>query len=552
MKWISLLFLALSVPTLAANHVEISKDELIVKFKKSIMNQYSFEALDVHQDVSSFMSAVTGVRVNKARFISKSPDALLALVKVPTGQSLPSVAQKMARNSRDVKWILPNRIYHGEYREEVPNDPQIAKQYHLKQIEAFNAFKLHLGRPDVVIAVTDDGFDLDHEDLRNSWHVNSREIPDNGIDDDNNGYIDDVVGWNFNNKNNNPDWDGRDGAHGTHIAGIINATPNNGVGVTGVAPGIKIMPLKFYGSARWSSVMILETYTYAVDNGAKIITTSYNINAMSRDPIYREAVQYAHDNNVLVFNSAGNGNDKDPERSRMDTLLLVSSLDASASEKRVDVRSSFSNYGYQVDISAPGGNIMATGTNNRYVNMSGTSMATPMAAAIAGLIWSAYPELTVRQVLHTLLVSVDDISAKNTRYIDQLGTGRINARKAVDREIEPLQIYVPGLKNVGREFRGVLKGNQIKLRFHGAPGKAQNPIKIISKTNYREVRRDMPLQQVINLGTNQLTYKFDALPAGEYRLVVPEDAFLDPFDRPLDGDFDGQPGGHMMVDFTVQ
>ena len=84
MKWISLLFLALSVPTLAANHVEISKDELIVKFKKSIMNQYSFEALDVHQDVSSFMSAVTGVRVNKARFISKSPDALLALVKVPT------------------------------------------------------------------------------------------------------------------------------------------------------------------------------------------------------------------------------------------------------------------------------------------------------------------------------------------------------------------------------------------------------------------------------------------------------------------------------------
>lgn len=534
----------------SANHVEISKDEIVIKFKAELMDQYSLDSLDSHENVSGFMSMLVGENTDNARVISKNASGMVAVVKVAQGMNIQSMTEEMAK-SPYVEWAHPNRIYHGEYREGVFDDPMIKEQYHLEQIDAFSAFALQLGRPEVVIAVTDDGFDLDHEDLLNSWHINVNEIPNNGIDDDNNGYVDDYTGWNFNEKNNNPDYDGDYGSHGTHIAGIINATPNNGIGVAGVAPGVKIMPLKFYGKRRWTSSMIYETYAYATDNGANIITTSYNINAMSRDPIYQNAVKYAHDKSVLVFNSAGNGNQKNPERSRLETLLLVSSVDASSRSTVIDKRSSFSNYGYQIDISAPGGNIMATGLNNRYVSMSGTSMATPMAAAMAGMIWSQYPQLNVRQVLHTLLVSVDNIDAKNITHVNELGSGRINALKAVDSEVEPLQVKVVGIHD-NRLPRKYLKNNEIKIRFHGAPGSSFRPLKIVAKNGSQKNNRELRLQQQINLGTNQLIYKFDALERGQYQLIISEDSFFDPFGRTLDGNFDGQNGGNMIVDFEVR
>lgn len=551
MKWISVLLLAVSMQAQSANRVEISKDEIVIKFKAELMNQYSLGALNSHENVSSFVSAITNEDSQQARVISKSASGMVAVVKVAEGMSIQSMSEQINANPY-VEWAHPNRIYHGEYREGGNlNDPKIDKQYHLKQIEAFKAFSLQLGRPEVVIAVTDDGFDLDHKDLLNSWHYNTNEIPNNQIDDDNNGYIDDYVGWNFNQKNNNPDYDDDYGSHGTHIAGIINATPNNSIGVTGVSPGLKIMPLKFYGPKRWTSAMIYETYSYAVNNGAQIITTSYNINAMSRDPIYQDAVKYAHDNSVLVFNSAGNGNTKNPERSRLDTLLLVSSVDAKPSAQASDVRSSFSNYGYQVDISAPGGGIMATGVNDRYVSMSGTSMATPMAAAMAGLIMSQYPQMNVRQVLHTLLVSVDNIDEKNSRYINQLGTGRINALKSVDNVVEPLQITIPGIhdNNLPRKY---LANNKVSIRFHGAPGSSFRPIQIVSKNGGKQNYRELRVKQLVNLGTNQIDYTFEALDRGQYQLVIAEDSFFDPFGRTLDGDRDGVNGGHMFVDFEVK
>jgi subtilisin family serine protease len=549
MKWISIIAVLLGMQAQAANHVEISKDEIVIKFKSSLMSQYSLEALNNHENVGHFMSTLTGEDVDRARVISKSNDSLIAVVKVAPEMSLQATSEAMVKNNPNIEWAHPNRIYHGEYRESL-NDPMLGQQHHLKQIKALQALAIQVGNPNVVIAVTDDGFDLDHEDLLTSWHVNPLENPNDGIDNDNNGYIDDHVGWDFNNNDNNPGDGNGYGSHGTHIAGIINATPNNNKGVIGVAPGIKIMPLKFYGSKRWTSAMVYETYAYAVNNGARIITTSYNINAMSRDPVYRNAVRYAHDNNVLVFNSAGNGNEQDPERSRLETLLLVSSVDASASSRKVDKRSSFSNYGYQIDISAPGGDIMATGMNDRYIGMSGTSMATPMAAAMAGMIMSQYPQLTIRQVLHTLLVSVDSINAKNPNYLFQLGSGRINALKGVDSTVEPLQIYVPEFQTTRNPIKSV-DDNSIIIRFQGAPGSSFRPIKIVNRET-KSVARSVRLQQAIYLGTNQIRYQFEKLTPGNYQLVIAEDSFYDPFARKLDGNFDGKPGGDLVLNFSVR
>ena len=558
MKRISILVLFMATTALAKNHVEISKDEIIVKFKPQLMNQFSMSALSMDENISGFLSLATGQPVNDAKVLSKTGNSVVALLKFDqSAGEVESLSTSMQTQNPLIEWAHPNRIYHGEYREGLRasdfNDPKIKEQTHLPQIDAFSALAIQAGRKEVILAVTDDGFDLDHEDLKDIWHVNRKEIPNNGIDDDNNGYVDDVVGWNFAGKNNNPDYGNGHGGHGTHIAGIIAGMPNNGKGIIGVAPGIKVMPLKFYGGGQWTSAIVYETYAYAVANGARIINTSYNVNAMSRDPIYVNAVKLAHDNGVLVFNSAGNSGEKDPERSRLDTYFLVASVAASANEISRDKKSGFSNYGWQIDIAAPGGNIMATAPNDQYVDMSGTSMASPMAAAMAGLIWSQFPNMDARQVTHILTTSVDDIYKKNARYVHGLGFGRINAHKMVDQVADPLQLFIPELQKTRNP---VVKSsnNSFTIRFRGSPGAAPRPIGIISVDHQKgsKVRRRMRIQQNINLGTNQISYKYDALPAGQYAIVVPQDSFLDPFGNHMDGDYDGRPGGNLVIPFTVE
>jgi subtilisin family serine protease len=230
-----------------------------------------------------------------------------------------------------------------------------------------------------------------------------------GVDQGGNTFIDDLVGRDFWSNDNNsvpPSGD----THGTHVTGIAVSRTNNGVGVAGTAGRATVMPVRFYsggGGNTWTSTLVSSAYKYAADNGAKILSTSYNVDGFASDNIFAAALDYIYNAGVLHFNSAGNTSAANPARQKFDTSLYVVNTDAQ------DKKSSSSAWGWGVDLSAPGTNILSTYPNNTYQTISGTSMATPNAAAVAAMIWSLHPAWTREQVAAQLLGSADNIDALN-------------------------------------------------------------------------------------------------------------------------------------------
>lgn len=343
---------------------------------------------------------------------------------------------KASEKSMAAQIGYPNYAYYGNYMEDAPNDELFPKQFHHQMIMTNKAWTSTRGSHEIVVAVTDNEFRMDHADMVGQWWLNTDEIAGNGIDDDGNGYIDDVNGWDFMGQDN--DMNDDTSTHGTHVSGIIAASANNKIGGAGIAPNVKVMPLRWYGSERrWTSAIVAETYRYAVDNGAKIINTSYNIDGLVDDQAYLDAVQYAVENDVLIFNSAGNAGQEDPARQKVEEVVLVCSVYSKEKGwwKKPDQKSSFSNYGTGIDICAPGDPILApvnrASNNEAYGELQGTSMASPAAAAVAALIWSHNPNFTAQEVKQRLYESADNIDEQNDKYIGKLGAGRINAFNAL-------------------------------------------------------------------------------------------------------------------------
>ncbi|MCO4792170.1 MAG: S8 family serine peptidase [Bacteriovoracaceae bacterium] len=443
-----------------------------------------------------------------------------------------------------VDWVAPNYVYLGDYMEFSPNDPVYKKQYHHSIIRSEEAWDISTGEKEIVVAVTDDGFKLDHEDLSNIWYTNPNEIIGNGIDDDGNGYIDDTVGWDFNEGDNSPMSDSRNGSHGTHVAGIVGAGFNNGIGVTGFGPKIKVMPLKFYGTKAWTSAMVLETYTYAANNGANIITTSYYIDNFVGDTAYEKALSYAYSKGLILFNSAGNGNKKQSPRTKFTKMILVASTKSKNSRRaKKDHKSSFSNYGRGVDIAAPGDPIHSTGRSLSYVDMSGTSMAAPNAAGLAALIWSVHPSYTRDQVVAKLMTSTDNIDVLNTRYKNLLGSGRINAKVAVEDKVAPVTIRDSWYDSKTKTYNLHLRGTLDPQTFNRRGG-------IILRRNSSEEEILAEFENEYFIATNVLKIKVEN--TGSYELIVKSSAFLDPFGQELDGDLNGNAGGDYQSQFVVR
>lgn len=363
-----------------------------------------------------------------------------------------------------ILWAAPNYIYTGEGRESfTPNDPEMNKQIHHRIIHSREAFEKIKEGEEIIIAVTDDGFKLTHEDLRNIWARNKNEIPNNKIDDDGNGYVDDDLGWNFNENNNNVSSSYDFGAHGTHVAGIIGAQFDNAKGGTGLSPHIRVMPLKFYGDESWTSEMILRAYLYAVDNGARIISTSYMIDAFVDDRAYLEALNYADERGVLVFNSAGNSGILNPPRAQLKNVILVASTQSGSQSRQWDKKSTFSNYGAGIDLSAPGDPIYSTAKSGSYVRQSGTSMAAPVAAATAAVIWSLHPNFSRDQVVTKLFTSLANIDEKNQSFIGGLGSGRVDLKLAVESQATPINLEKIEIDRDKREVKLYLRG-MIKIQ----------------------------------------------------------------------------------------
>ncbi len=304
------------------------------------------------------------------------------------------------------------------------NDYFYPDQWALRVIDIPSAWKIEKGKADIIIAIVDSGVDYNHEDLKDRIWTNPKEIPGNGLDDDNNGYIDDIHGWNFEDISdvqakrdlNNDPMDNN--GHGTHVAGIIAAVPNNSRGTAGIMWNCRIMALRC-GSRHFEDDDVSSAIVYAADNGARIINMSWGGDELSY--VVRDATKYAYDRGCILVAAAGN--DRKP------TVIypaLHKHIIAVGATDRNDKKAVFSNYGPGLDIVAPGHKIMATLPNNSYSDLSGTSMAAPVVSGVIGLMLSKRPGMTSDEVRQILRDSADKIDDK---YLT--GIGRINARKAL-------------------------------------------------------------------------------------------------------------------------
>ncbi|MBI5679539.1 MAG: S8 family serine peptidase [Methanobacterium sp.] len=384
-----------------------SASELFIRFNSSTDN------ID---EISQNAHLQTGATVLKEYNEVKG----LQLVKIPTSISLQDAVAIYKQNPY-VIYAEPNYVYKNEL---IPNDPAYTANYlwGLPKINAPAAWDITTGSSNVIIAVVDTGINLLHPDLSGNLWVNTGEIPGNGIDDDHNGYIDDVYGWNFlANTNDVSD----DNSHGTHVAGIIAAVSNNAQGVTGVIWNAKIMPLKFLDSTGHGYVEdAVSAISYATRMGAHIINCSWGGTG------YSQALKDIIDaSSALVVCAAGNNYGMDVDVSPMYPASYTSSnIIAVAATEQADNLASFSNYGLNsVDVAAPGLSIYST-IPGSYGYKSGTSMATPYVSGLAGLIKSLNPGLNSLQIKYTIMGNVDYIASLSGKTFTG---GRINAVKAL-------------------------------------------------------------------------------------------------------------------------
>jgi len=449
----------------------------------------------------------------------------------------------------NLKWIRVIRGYkNGDPREFLTdnsiddifiNDPMFDQQHQHPVVKTPKAWNISQGEG-VVVAVTDDGAYIHHKDLKNNIWVNENEIPDNGIDDDNNGFIDDIHGWDFLNNDNDPNE--RSFGHGTHVSGIIAAEANNDFGIVGSAPKAKIMPLKFYGDGPrpWSSMLVLKAYVYAVENGAKIITTSYNIDGFSTDPLYNTALDYAYRNGLMIFNSGGNNNYQNPRRVDFHSVFLVGNT--STTPGKIDRKDSYSNYGIGMDLTAPGTKIMSTVPMDKFNKKTGSSMSSPGAASIAALIWSKNPTWSRAQVAAQMIGTCDNVDKVNKRYKYQLGAGRVNALRALTEKLAP-----PTIKRViSRET--VRMSLQLEKIFDEKSFNNPKSFSLTNTTTGEKITLNRKSNYMIASNTLEITFN-KALPKGHYKFIGHANILKDPFGIALDGNSDGVAGDDFILEF---
>ncbi|MFF2588494.1 S8 family serine peptidase [Peribacillus butanolivorans] len=323
---------------------------------------------------------------------------LIETVDVPKGETTDNLIEEL-EDQKNVEYAEPNYLFK---KMESPNDPAYIDQWHHKKLGTQAAWTKTMGSKEMVVAIIDDGIDRNHEDLK--------------------GKIDHPYDAVRNRKNIVPV-----GEHGTHIAGIIAGSANNDLGGTGVAPNIKIMPINVFNGKYADTADIIEAIHYAVQQGADIINMS--LGETSYSEALNKAVQEAYNKGLLIVAAAGNEGDMGKSVQRVYPAAFSHVISVAATDSK-DKRTSYSNYHSTVDIAAPGDYILSTLPNNRYGWMSGTSMATPMVAGVAALIWSNEPKLTKYEVEYRLYDSALDLGTKGKDIY--YGNGRVNAKKALE------------------------------------------------------------------------------------------------------------------------
>ena len=376
-------------------------------------------------------------------------NSYLLAIKPDDLDSLPRAIADLS-NDQAVKRAEPDYVVQSHV---TPNDTNFGQLWGLNNtgqtggaadsdIDAPEAWQMLTGSPTVVVGVIDTGIDYNHPDLAPNIWTNPGEIAGNGIDDDHNGYVDDVRGWNFVSGNNNPN---DDNFHGSHVAGTLGAAGNNGSGVTGVNWAVKIIPLKFldnngYGFTSDAAAAI----RYATRAGVRLTSNSWGGGGYSQ--VLKDAIDEAAAAGILFVASAGNeasNNDTTPVYPASYTSSNI--LTVAASDHN-DQLAGFSNYGLSVHLTAPGVGILSTfptvvtssmiyyGLSPNYGTISGTSMAAPHVSGVAALLFAQSPGLNAMQVRARILDRTDRL----IQFVNKLQTsGRLNAFNVVNPNWQP-------------------------------------------------------------------------------------------------------------------
>ncbi len=355
-------------------------------------------------------------------------------------------AAKSAKNLNS--WGVPHSPL-TTHQSPITNDPRYADQWALPKLGWDRIFEHAKTFQEVLVAIVDSGVDYDHEDLSERIWINQAERDGiEGVDDDGNGYVDDIRGWDFTDAPTLPgigDYTVRDNdpmdesGHGTHVAGIVGAASDNGKGIAGIAPNARLMCLR--AGLRLSIGGFLEdddvasAIVYAADNGAQGINMSWGDPRLC--PLIRDVIRYAaHQGCVLVAAAGNEGKEALYYPAGLDETIAVSAIESG------DNLASYANYGWNLDVVAPGSNILSTKPDDHYGNLGGTSMATPHVSALAALILGENPDYSPDEVKNLILHTAVDLGTPG--WDPTFGAGRIDLPQALSANLGPtVQILHP-------------------------------------------------------------------------------------------------------------
>ena len=547
-------------------NVEVLKGSWIITFTQRLSQQ---EATQKAQQVA----AALGVTPDLVR-----PSTLGRFAEIRTrGQVTEAAVENVKASLPFVQQIEPNLLKHSEL---VPNDPRYNEQWALNNtgqlagyagagtpgadIKAENAWNLTTGSDQVVVAVLDTGLDLFHPDIVANIYRNPGEIPANGVDDDGNGFVDDVTGWDFGGdgqaRDNNPQ-DPVTQGHGTSVAGTIGAVGNNGIGVVGVAWNVKILPLKVFpdqGLAATFDIISANEYVAMMKGrGVNIVVTNNSYGALAEENFdqFNDAeeisVQAVTDAGIVFVASAGNDtNDNDGSVKAYPASYNNPDIVSVAATTNKDGIAGFSNFGATtVDVGAPGEQVLTLETGGGYRLIDGTSFSGPYTAGVVAMMASINRFATKQQLRSALLSSVDQIPALAGRVVTG---GRVNLFKALNAIGVPGPVVAaisPGPQTAPVSQITVQFSKEMDASFFMA-----SKVRLVSANGdnlFNSNDFDVALNPAdISLVDSLLTINLAGdLPRDRYRLILANDGFRDTLGNRLNGNT--VTGNDEVYDFNV-